>query len=256
MEYLKSQGMLRSIPQIDGRGKWIKEISQNENSTNNTKLLLNLSSNDYLGIINREDLTNEFITYITKTHPCFSSASSRLLTGNSSAYNKLEALLCKIFNKEAALVFNSGYHANIGILPALCKKDSLIIADKLVHASIIDGIKLSGCKFERFKHNDCNHLESIIKREQDCYKSIFIVTESIFSMSGDRAPLKNLVMLKKRYPQIILYVDEAHAFGVYGAEGLGLSEECNILQDVDILVATFGKAISSIGAFVVCSGTI
>lgn len=272
LEALKAQDMYRHIPQIEGQGKWIREIAFC-NVVEREPLLLNLSSNDYLGIIDRTDLIQDFYNHIQKAQnsylkhnpdsnppqlllPHFSAASSRLLTGNSSSYNKLEQLLCEKFHKEAALVFNSGYHANIGILPALCNKETIIIADKLVHASIIDGIKLSGCKFERFRHNDCNHLEAIIKREQNQYKHIFIVTESIFSMTGDEAPLKEIVELKRKYPQITLYVDEAHAFGVCGATGLGCLEKYNLINEVDILVATFGKAVSSVGAFVVCSTVI
>lgn len=268
LEALKDQDMYRQIPQIEEQGKWIREFDRPP--------LLNLSSNDYLGIIDRPDLVEEFFNRIRQNPdtnmqlnslisvpqnlcagiPHFSAASSRLLTGNSSSYNKLEQLLCKKFNKEAALVFNSGYHANIGILPALCDKETIIIADKLVHASIIDGIKLSGCKFERFRHNDCNHLETILKKEQHCYKHIFIVTESIFSMGGDEAPLKEIVELKKKYPQVTLYIDEAHAFGVCGATGLGCTEKYDLIQDVDILVATLGKAVSSVGAFIVCNTAI
>lgn len=275
MERLKEEGMFRSIPSIENRGKWIYELSLPEGQQslsrplqNHPRPLLNLSSNDYLGILGRKDLIGEFLTILLcdyennggnlsgKDFPYFSAASSRLLTGNSPAYHKLEALLCKIFHKEAALIYNSGYHANTGILSALCNKDSLIIADKLVHASIIDGIKLSGCRFERFRHNDCNHLETIIKKEINNYQSMFIVTESIFSMGGDHAPLQALVALKRKYPQIILYVDEAHAFGVTGRCGLGLSEQYGVLEDIDILVGTFGKAISSVGAFIVCTKVI
>ncbi|MEG0519207.1 MAG: 8-amino-7-oxononanoate synthase [Bacteroidales bacterium] len=289
LETLKAQDMYRHIPQIEEQGKWIREFDRPP--------MLNLCSNDYLGIIDRQDLIREFYNRMQQNpyinaqqnpyinaqqspypnpqqnlHPSvqqnlhpdiqpfhlphFSAASSRLLTGNSSSYNKLEQLLCEKFNKEAALVFNSGYHANIGILPALCDKETMIIADKLVHASIIDGIKLSGCKFERFRHNDCNHLETILKKEQHHYKHLFIVTESIFSMGGDEAPLKEIVELKKKYPQITLYLDEAHAFGVCGATGLGCTEKYDLIQDVDILVATLGKAVSSVGAFIVCNTAI
>ncbi len=245
-ESLKKKGMYRSIPQIEGQGKWIKE----RDAGADTPALLNLSSNDYLGLFDKEELVKEFLGETENMH--FSSASSRLLTGNSSSHNRLEELLCRLFNKEAALVFNSGYHANAGILSALCNKDSLIIADKLVHASIIDGIRLSGCDFIRYRHNDCSHLEYILKKKHDYYKNIFIATESLFSMGGDEAPLKDIVTLKSMFPKIILYVDEAHSFGVYGKGGNGLSCEYGVLEEVDILVATMGKAICSTGAFAVC----
>ena len=169
---------------------------------------------------------------------------------------ELEDLLARVFNKQSALLFNSGYHANNGILPALTDKDSLIIADKLVHASIIDGIKLSGCKFERFKHNDVNHLSKIIEKEHNNYSKIFIITEGIFSMKGDCAPLKEIVDVKNKYNNTLLYLDEAHSFGVLGNKGLGLAEELNLLDSIDLYVATFGKAISSVGAFIVCNNTI
>lgn len=235
---LKNNGMFREIPQINGYNKTINGM-------------LNLSSNDYLGLLNNHELVLEFFNQNKNLK--MSSASSRLLTGNCNSYNKLEDLLTTLFNKEAALVFNSGYHANIGILPALADKDSLIIADKLVHASIIDGIKLSGCKFERYKHNDYEHLNKIICREKGNFKYFFVVTESVFSMDGDIADLKELVKVKKLHKNIILYLDEAHAFGVIGEKGLGVAERENLIKEIDLIVGTFGKAISSVGSFLVCS---
>ena len=130
----------------------------------------------------------------------FSSSSSRLLTGNFTVYTELEQLMAERFNREAALLFNSGYHANTGILPALADKQTLILADKLVHASIIDGILLSGAPFQRYRHNDYNQLETLLKKNAGQYEQLFIVTESIFSMDGDVADLRRLVELKKSYP--------------------------------------------------------
>ena len=156
LEELNKVGMLRCIPNINTDGKYIYE---------NGEKFLNLSSNDYLGIFERDDIKSRFLDYINNfpsKYPLLSSASSRLLTGNSNSYADLEKLLASKFGKESALLFNSGYHANNGILPALTDKNSLIVADKLVHASIIDGIKLSGCKFERFKHNNVKHLATIL----------------------------------------------------------------------------------------------
>ncbi len=244
LEDLREDGMLRAIPNIQGQGKWL-EI--------NGERLLNLSSNDYLGIFEEQKLIAEFLHLNSNNREIFnfSSGSSRLLTGNYNSIIELETLLAKLYNKEAALVFNSGYHANIGILPALCKKDTLIIADKLVHASIIDGIKLSGGEYQRYRHNDINHLESILKKSHHKYSLIIVVTEGIFSMEGDKAHLKEIVQLKSRFPNIMLYVDEAHSFGVCGEGGLGVSEEENVIDDIDILVGTFGKAVCSVGAFAV-----
>ncbi len=250
LDNLHSNGMLRNIPNIQAHGKFIIE--------DNNKYL-NFSSNDYLGIFEEVDIKEDFLKEIGSldTHfPLLSSASSRLLTGNSSSYIKLENLLANKFSKESALIFNSGYHANNGILPALTDKNSLIVADKLVHASIIDGIKLSECKFERFKHNDINHLSRILDKEHNNYSKIFVVTEGIFSMRGDRALLKEIVELKNKYENVLIYLDEAHSFGVLGKNGLGLADELNLLDSIDLYVATFGKAISSVGAFVVCNNII
>ncbi len=216
---------------------------------------INLSSNDYLGINSDSSLRNEFIQHISHKSLRLSAVSSRLLTGNSEEYISLETTIAHAYKKEACLVYNSGYHANIGILPSLAGKNDLIISDKLVHASIIDGIKLSSASHERFNHLNYNHLETILKKNRNHYQQIFIVTESIFSMDGDIADLLQLIELKKKY-SCFLYVDEAHAFGVRGQNGLGCAEEYNCIDQIDFIVGTFGKAIASIGAYLVCDNII
>lgn len=152
------------------------------------------------------------------------SSSSRLLTGNFNIYEELETELAGLFDTEAALVFNSGYHANTGILPAVSDTQTLILADKLVHASIIDGIRLSAARCIRYRHNDTNQLERLLKENHEAYRQIIIATESIFSMDGDMADLTKLVELKRAYNNVMLYVDEAHAFGARGKYGLGCAE--------------------------------
>ena len=218
--------------------------------------MLNLSSNDYLGLASRQDLQEEFQASTQDRFYPYSSSSSRLLTGNFSVYTKLEKQIARSFDREAALIFNSGYHANTGILPALTDKQTLLLADKLVHASIIDGILLSGSPFLRYRHNDYDQLERLVQKNACQYETIIILTESIFSMDGDVAPLTRLAELKKTYPNVMLYVDEAHAVGVRGQKGLGIAEEQRCLKDIDFLCGTFGKALASVGAFVVCSQTI
>ncbi len=183
------------------------------------------------------------------------SASARLLTGTLPVYGELENLLSDLYGKEAALLYNSGYHANVGISSALNQKGDVIFSDKLNHASIIDGMKLSDGKFFRFPHNNMEALEKLLIRERENYKNAFIITESVFSMDGDIEDLKKIIELKKKY-NCNLIIDEAHAFGVFGEKGLGVAEELGIINDVDLIVGTFGKAVGSMGAFVVGSKTL
>ncbi len=218
------------------------------------KKLLNLSSNNYLNFADNKKITEKFLTTVGNEY-CFGSASARLLTGTLPIYNELENLLANLYNKEATLLYNSGYHANVGISSALNQKGDVIFSDKLNHASIIDGMQLSQGKFFRFPHNDMEALEKLLKRERNNFKNAFIITESVFSMDGDIADIKTLVELKKKY-NCSLILDEAHAFGVFGEKGLGVAEDLKLVQDIDLIVGTFGKAIGSMGAFVVGSKTL
>lgn len=218
------------------------------------KKLLNLSSNNYLGIADNRRITEEFMKFIGGKYS-FGSASARLLTGNLPVYKDLENLLAKLYNKESALIFNSGYHANVGITSALAQKGDVIFSDKLNHASIIDGMKLSQGKFFRYQHNNMQSLEQLLIRERENYENAIIITESVFSMDGDIADLAKIVELKKKY-NCILAVDEAHAFGVFGKTGLGIAEHLNLTGEIDLLIGTFGKAVGSVGAFVVGDKTL
>lgn len=240
---LKEKRNYRSLPPLmhDGRDVIL-----------NGQRMLNLSSNDYLGLASDLSLREEFLKTMTPETFLPTSSSSRLLTGNFSHYQELEQQLAELFGTESALIFNSGYHANTGILPAVSNARTLILADKLVHASLIDGIRLSAAKCIRYRHNDISQLQRLISENHHAYEQIIIVTESIFSMDGDEADLRALVQLKKSYSNILLYVDEAHAFGVRGEIGLGCAEEQDCINDIDFLVGTFGKAIASTGAYIVC----
>lgn len=244
LEVLRKKGNFRQLPSVEHLGRWVRSGEQP---------MLNLSSNDYLGLATDESLRKAFMEEVSAEDSLLSSSSSRLLTGNFAVHDRLERLLAESFGKEAALVFSSGYHMNTGILPAVADAYTLILADKLVHASLIDGIRLSAAKCIRFRHQDYPQLEALLQKHHADFHRILIVTESIFSMDGDVAPLQQLVELKQRYPGTMLYVDEAHAIGVRGQNGLGVAEEQACIPGIDFLCGTFGKAVASVGAYVACS---
>lgn len=234
LDKLAEKNQLRKLPKIAG-------------------YQLDFSSNDYLGLAQSTDLQNEFLDSFSDRHlPAFGSTSSRLLAGNSEYHEALEHTLEQAYGNPA-LLFNSGYHANIGILPAIADKHTLILADKLIHASLIDGIRLSQADYRRFRHNDMQHLTGLLDHHAANYDQVIIVTESIFSMDGDTAPLARLATIKQAYSNVMIYLDEAHAVGVYGLKGLGLAEQKACLKNIDILVGTFGKAAASQGAYAICN---
>ena len=217
------------------------------------------TSNDYLGLAGNAGLREKFLEKHKPDSLVFTSSASRLLAGNQKEYVALEKALADSYGKEA-LLFNSGYHANTGIIQAIAGKSDLILADRLVHASIIDGIRLSGARFIRFAHNNLDALEKLLTDNYKDYssgnKSIIVIVESIYSMDGDRADLRRLVELKRKFPETILYVDEAHAVGAVGPAGLGEAVAQGVAGEIDILIGTFGKALASAGAFAITDGTI
>ena len=220
------------------------------------KELVNFSSNDYLNLSTDKNLINEFIEkYKGSNEFIFSSTSSRLLTGTSSSYKKLEANLAKLFKKEACLLFNTGYQCNLGVVSSLVNRDDVIFSDKLNHASIIDGMKLSGTDFYRYRHFDYENLEELLIKHRNNYKKAIIISESVFSMDGDIADIKKLVELKKKY-NCLLMIDEAHAFGIFGDNLAGISDQENLLDEVDIITATLGKSLAGMGAFCISNQTI
>ena len=245
LDQLRQQGNFRQFRSNQQQGKTI-EIQQQQ--------MLNLSSNDYLGLAADLHLREQFFDETPNAQRLMSASSSRLLTGNFPAYEQLEATLMQLFHWRAALLFNSGYHMNIGILPALADAKTLILADKLVHASMIDGIRLSSAKYLRYRHNDLAHLQQLLTQyhADENYERIIVVTESIFSMDGDETDLVALVALKQQFAKVMLYVDEAHAIGVRGQQGLGCAEQYGVIDAIDFLVGTFGKAVASIGGYLIC----
>lgn len=241
---LAREGNLRTLPEVRHDGIWIEQDGRR---------MLNMSSNDYLGLASDATLQDEFWQSLPERDRLLSASSSRLLTGNFDVHQELETLLAERFGRESALTFSSGYHLNTGILPAVADVHTLILADKLVHASLIDGIRLSSATCIRYRHQDYRQLQSLLEKHRTNFERMIIVTESVFSMDGDVAPLAELVELKKAFPNVMLYVDEAHAIGVRGKRGLGIAEEQGCLADIDFLCGTFGKALASVGAYVVCS---
>lgn len=239
LEDLKSHSHLRTLKDYEGKDeKYIYFKGQK---------LLNLSSNNYLGLADNREITKEFLEYAGADYS-FGSASARLLTGTLPVYKDLENLITSLFKSGGTLLFNSGYHANVGVNSSLAGKGDVIFSDKLNHASIIDGMRLSEGKFFRYPHNDMEALEKLLVRERHNFNNAVIVSESVFSMDGDIADIRRLVELKKKY-NCILVLDEAHAFGVFGETGLGVTETLGLTGDVDLIVGTFGKAIGSMGAF-------
>src|ERR1700730_13791084 len=211
--------------------------------------LVNFSSNDYLGLANESRLREAAIAAIREFG--VGAGASRLISGTQSPHLRLEAALAKWKGTPAALCFSSGYAAAIGTLPALVTKNDVVLLDKLCHASLIDGAKLSGAVLRVFPHNHLGKLESHLewtKRERPNAR-IVIVTESVFSMDGDRAPLRELIELKKRF-RAILFLDEAHAVGVIGPNGRGLAAEENVNNDVDVQMGTLSKALGVSGGYI------
>lgn len=212
--------------------------------------LFDFSSNDYLALSDHPKLKEAS----AKAAGSFgtSSSASRLLSGNLKLHHQLEEKIAEFKHEESALIFNSGYQANVGIVSALYGRDDAVFCDRLSHASIIDAIRQSGAKLIRFNHNDLEHLESLLKKEGGNFKSRLIVTETVFSMDGDKPPLKELVGIKDKY-DCFLMVDEAHATGIFGHTGSGVVEEQGLSEHIELIMGTFSKALGSFGAYLACS---
>ncbi len=241
------------LAQLQAKGR-LRDLCPVENG----KYILNLSSNDYLGIGANQELQQEFYdgrSQSTISDYELAASSSRLLTGDTQLAHDLEDKLAAAYQSEAALLYNSGYHANIGILPALFGKNDLILSDKLNHASIHDGFRLSRAQCKRYNHSDYKQLRALLTKYRKQYEQVVIVSESVFSMDGDVADIAQLADIKNEF-NTMLYIDEAHGVGLYGDSGLGKVEATGQLANVDLLVGTFGKAWASVGAFVCCSDVI
>jgi 8-amino-7-oxononanoate synthase len=211
--------------------------------------LINFSSNDYLGLANDSRLRAVAIAAIGEFG--VGAGASRLISGTQSPHLRLENALAKWKRTEAALSFSSGYAAALGTVPALVTKNDVVLLDKLCHASLIDGAKLSGAILRVFPHNHLRKLESHLEwaQREHAGKRILIVTESVFSMDGDRAPVRELIELKKSFGALLL-LDEAHAVGVIGPNGRGLAAAENLDEDVDVQMGTLSKALGTNGGYI------
>jgi 8-amino-7-oxononanoate synthase len=219
------------------------------------KRLINFSSNDYLGLANDPRLRDAAIAAVKEFG--IGAGASRLISGTQSPHLGLESALAKWKGTEAALTFSSGYAAALGTIPALVSKGDVVVLDKLCHASLIDGTKLSGALIRVFPHNHLGKLESHLQwaRREHPRKRILIVTESVFSMDGDLAPLREVIDLKKQFGALLL-LDEAHAVGVLGANGRGLAAVENLNDDVDVQMGTLSKALGVSGGYICGSRTL
>ncbi len=229
LEELKQKAQLRELAEVAG---------------------VNLYSNDYLGLAADPRLKLAAIEAVAQTSRV-ASTGSRLLSGHAAVWDELEEEFAEFAGTPAALYFNSGYAANTGLLSAILTKDDVVFSDSLNHASLIDGVRLSGARKVIYPHCDLNALEAALKDGLNHTKSVqrVIVTESIFSMDGDRAPLPEMVALAKRYGAEVI-VDEAHATGTQGKAGRGIVASSDLQDDVFAIVHTCGKALASMGAFV------
>jgi len=241
---LRGAGLYRSLRCVAS--------AQGPRITIDSRELLNFCSNDYLGLANHPCL-KEAVRRATDRYGVGAGAS-RLMCGNLKPYAELENALAEFKRKEAAIVFSSGYTANVGIISALVGAGDVAIIDKLCHASVIDGCKQSGATLRVYPHGNLEKLESLLAQSQDARRRL-IVTETIFSMDGDQAPLPGITDLKQRYDAWLM-IDEAHGTGVFGEHGRGLAEQLGVENQVDVTMGTLSKAVGCLGGYVAGSRTL
>lgn len=213
----------------------------------NGKEVINLSSNNYLGLANHPRLKKAAIEAVEKYG--VGAGSVRTIVGNQDLLEELETVLAEFKEEEAVTCFQSGFNCNMGTIQAIVQKGDLIISDELNHASIIDGIRLSRADKKIYRHSDMDHLEEILKSERNNYNNVLIITDGVFSMDGDLAKLPEIVKLAKKY-NALTYVDDAHGSGVLGRSGRGTVDYFNLHGQVDFIIGTLSKAIGVVGGYV------
>jgi 8-amino-7-oxononanoate synthase len=214
---------------------------------------IDFCSNDYLGFSKLGLLHEKAKTLNIKSEITYGSSGSRLISGNSVFIEEAEKQIALFHHADSALIFNSGYDANLGLLSSIPQKEDLILFDELVHASIHDGMRLGLAKNYKFKHNDVESIKDLVQRHKKDFKDIYIVVESVYSMDGDTAPLIEITEFIKPFDNIFLIVDEAHAIGVFGNQGRGLCNALGIENKCFVRVYTYGKAMGCHGAAIVGS---
>lgn len=239
IENLKSQGLYNNIRTIDSaQGAWLIVDG---------KKVLNFCSNNYLGLANHPDLISASKNATVELG--IGPAAVRSIAGTTTLHVELEKRIAQFKGVEAAVTFQSGFTANLATIPALVSKEDVIFSDKLNHASIIDGCRLSGAKIISYEHNDVKHLEEQIKNNLSQYRRALIITDGVFSMDGDIAPLPEIYEVAKKY-DILLMVDDAHGEGVLGKGGRGIVDHFGLHGKVDVEVGTFSKAFGVVGGVV------
>ena len=239
LKSIDEAGLLRSLRRI--------ETPQQVEVHSGDRKLINFSSNDYLGLAAHESLRMAARDGVETLGA--GAGSARLISGSQTIAHEFEARLAAFKQTEAALSFSSGYAAALGAVPALIGQGDVVIIDKLVHASLVDAARLSGAKLRVFKHNDLDDLEDILQWSSGRDGNTLIITESVFSMDGDLAPVRDLVQLKNRYGAWLM-LDEAHATGLYGEGRRGIAEEMDVADGVEVQLGTLGKALGAAGGYI------
>ncbi len=211
--------------------------------------VMDLCSNDYLGLSRHPEVIRSLCA--TAEEDGCGAGASRLMSGSRRVHYLLEVATANLKDHQSAMLFGSGYLANTGIVPAICGRKDAVFSDRLNHASIIDGIRLSGARHFRYRHLDLAHLEELLARERKNYRRALIVTESVFSMDGDIADIPSIASLAESHDAMLM-VDEAHATGIFGAIGEGVVGR-DMAHRVDVITGTYGKAFGSYGAYAVMS---
>ncbi|QNO13446.1 glycine C-acetyltransferase [Alkalicella caledoniensis] len=244
IQELKDTGVYRKLPILEGPNE--AEI------TLNGKKVINLSSNNYLGFASHPKLKDAATRAIEKYG--VGAGAVRTIVGNMDLHEEMEKVLAQFKREEAVMVFQSGFNCNAGTIQAIVEKGDLIISDELNHASIIDGCRLSKADKTVYKHADMESLESVLKEKRDQYRNVLIITDGVFSMDGDIAPLPEIVALAEKY-NALTYVDDAHGSGVLGENGRGTVDHFGLHGRVDFTIGTLSKAIGVIGGYVAGSHT-